>query len=359
MNIEQAKQIPIRVLVEYLGGRYSHNGRAGEVWFFSPFRPEEKTASFKIDEKKNTWHDFGHVSGSSPGQGSGGDTINLWCDYHNQDRKTIREALKGLAAFSGGRVAANPKQPTHGANSGQISSIKSQDAPDRFKMYKKPSRIYFDSLKAELDRRGISQAAALPFLKQAYIEDTKTGKQYNGFAFPNDKGGFEISIPNPARQTNFKTVIGNKAPSIIQAASSTTYLIFEGFFDFLTWQEMNKGQGVEQHIIVLNSLSFISQAAQLITGRKAFVLNVIEFLDNDNAGELARTKFYDLMGEAEINTLSANNIYQGYDDLNDWWVKCPTARTDWQRRQNEKKAANKVYNDTAWNQVSPKPKPKI
>lgn len=354
MNIAQAKQIPISELVEHLGGKFSHATRSGEQWYFSPFRPDEKTASFKIDEKKNQWHDFGLVGNNPTGQGSGGDIINLWCDYNQHDRKDVKLALQWLEGFSGRVVAKNTKQATHGQDKGQQVTSKQVAAGERFKLFKKPGRIYYDSLKAELSRRAISQATALPFLNQAQIIDTQTEKKYSGFAFENSKNGWEISIPNPAKQTNFKTCIGKKAPTYLTNVASNTFLVFEGFFDFLTWQEMQRHQQLEEKIIILNSLSFLREAVRTITDQKQFVVKIIEFLDNDTAGEAARVQFYDMLNTANMEAVSGNKLYKDFDDLNAWWMHSPQIRSDWRQRQRTPEQKNYQENSPAREQ-----KPKL
>jgi hypothetical protein len=351
MNISQAKQIPLRNLVEHLGGRFSHEGRSGETWFFSPFRPDEKTASFKIDDRKNEWHDFGHVSAGHTGQGSGGDIINLWCDYYAADRKQIKEALKGLEEFAGRGIAPIVKRPPTASKKPAVEASESRGEVPRFKLLKEPGRISLSVLKAELQRRGISMTTASPFLKQASIQDTKTNRKYHGFAFLNDKGGVEISIPNPGKNENFKTCIGAKSPSSFSIDGSNSVIVFEGFFDFLTWMEMNKGRDPNCHIYILNSLSFIGQFAQQVIDKKGAVSIVIDMLDNDPAGEDARIKLADIIVTADLEFHAKNQIYKGFKDLNSWWTDSPTARQDWQKQFEPK---NKVYYDSAWDQVTKK-----
>lgn len=53
----------MQVLVQRLGDRFSHKGTGHDLWYFSPLRPDEKTASFKIDQSKNTWYDFARTQG--------------------------------------------------------------------------------------------------------------------------------------------------------------------------------------------------------------------------------------------------------------------------------------------------------
>ena len=71
MNIEQAKNISIMTLLDKLNFKPQRINNK-EAWFLSPFR-EEKTASFKVDLNRNTWHDFG--------SGKGGDILDFSCNF--------------------------------------------------------------------------------------------------------------------------------------------------------------------------------------------------------------------------------------------------------------------------------------
>jgi hypothetical protein len=348
MNIEQAKQIPLQLLVEHLGGRFSHHTNRGEAWFFSPFRPDESTPSFKIDEAKNTWHDFGHVSFGHTGQGSGGDILNLWCDYYGQDRKDVKDALSSLSRFSGKGVISASKQASTAANIQAEEEF--EGSSDRYQFTKPPGKIFFNSLKTELQHRGISLATAAPYLQQGYILDSETGKKYNGFAFRNDKGGYEISIPNPSRNSSFKTSIGIKSPTSFSLPGADSVIVFEGVFDFLTWMEMNKGINPQSHMYILNSVSFIGRFANQVIQKQGAVQTVIDMLDNDKPGEEARVKLCNLIIEANLDYQTRNKLYDGYDDLNQWWEKCPTARQDWAKLKAS--LEQKVYHDTVWTMVN-------
>ena len=77
MDIADAKKIELIALLSNLGFEPLHYQPEYVAWYFSPFR-EEKTASFKVDTRNNTWHDFG--------AGTGGDTLNFVRDYHKTDK---------------------------------------------------------------------------------------------------------------------------------------------------------------------------------------------------------------------------------------------------------------------------------
>ncbi len=308
MNIIQAKQILLQKLVEQLGGKYAKHGRPHEAWYYSPFRPDEKTPSFKVNELTNRWHDFGHITSRSKGNGSGGDPIDLWCDYYNKDRRTgTREALVALENIYDGIPRQKPKTLP-------------QEKP-RYEIIQLHKKIFYLNLKEELNRRCLSHNIAGLYLKQAFVRDNKLPlKKINGFAFANDKGGFEISIPNPYNGTCFKTSTKPKAPTKIEGEDNSRAMVFEGFWDFLTWLEMNKMERLPCTVYVLNSVSFIGIIAEELIKQKEAVNRIDLFLDNDAAGENALHTMASLLEEANIVCADMSQGYKPYKDLNAYWV---------------------------------------
>jgi len=154
LTLSEVKTIPVHVLVEEFGGRYCKTDRNGDLWYYSPFRPEEKTASFKINIKLNTWHDFG-LSNTAVhrNQGSGGDILDLWCDYHFKDRRLgveqAREAITAsygdLAIRGGSLQSVQRKKP-----------IYVQNNEPRYKIIGIDPKITYRGLLDELSRRRIS-----------------------------------------------------------------------------------------------------------------------------------------------------------------------------------------------------------
>lgn len=323
MNINQAKQIPLQKLVEYLGGRFARAGRSGETWWYSPFRPDERTASFKIDEKTNQWHDFARTAKVD----AHGDIVDLWTDFHNLPRRNgeaIKSALQALQSFNNAPITSKPYHAKP-AQSAKDKAIGGNSA--RYKLLKPPTRIRLDSLRQEIARRGLTIATVNDHLKQIVLLDTKTRKTYNGFAFQNDKGGYEISIPNPNRGASFKTSIAPKGITTFYSASYSIVQVYEGFWDFYTWVQMNKCLGQINHI-VLNSTSNVKEATDFITERKQSIQSVLSFMDNDPAGEKATNYLAEMLNEQNIRFGTKNHIYEGYKDLNEWWTDAPDARNN-------------------------------
>jgi len=342
MALQDVKTIPLYQLVQHLGGTYSHTDGNKHVWYFSPFRPNEKTASFKIDEAKNRWFDFGHVARTTSGNGSGGDILDLWCDYHGKDRKTgFKGALEALEAFTSPSIRqARPDVYRRPAE--KIGGDAIPQGSSRFEIVQLHTHIHYASLAAELKRRRISVEVAARYLSQVYFRDTvHPDKKYNGFAFQNDNGGYELSCPNPKLGTCFKTSTKPKAISTFRAMLSSKLFVFEGFWDFLSWLEMQDTVEPEHNIAVLNSLSFAGLLIKHIVAAKDRIDTVVLFLDNDDAGVKA-THFMsnELNGEG-FTVRPMESLYQHYKDLSDYWAKDPSAK----KITEQNKAQAKYYTD--------------
>lgn len=314
MNIQQAKRIPLKCLVEKLGGKFCHKDTHGSLWYFSPFRPDERTASFKIDEKTNKWHDFARINKVD----AHGDIIDLWTDYHNLPRRdgaSIKQALRSLKEIL-----------SHDTDTFLNIKQRQQNASKtlRYKLLKQPGKIWIDSLKKELARRNLSLAVVQGYLKQACIEDDKTKKRYYGFALRNDKGGYEISIPNPYKQECFKTVVSPKAITTIRGGDDFNAYVFEGFWDALTWLAMNKDNLKIGTLYILNSTSLTTDLANQLIQSKNTVKHIFLFMDNDNAGLKAETTLLDRLEPYNFTIGTMNKLYEGYKDLSDYWMSNET-----------------------------------
>lgn len=58
MNSNQAKELSLPDFLGRLGFEPARM-RGHDAWYTSPFRPNEHTPSFKIDQGKNVWYDHG------------------------------------------------------------------------------------------------------------------------------------------------------------------------------------------------------------------------------------------------------------------------------------------------------------
>lgn len=317
MRADQARQIPINRVCEWLGLRQSHV-KGVDTWFFSPWIPEQETASFKTSSELNTWIDFSQT-GQNGKQYRGGSSIDLWLDMNGYDRRDsngFKKALEALSTLEGYR---STPAPLLGHPEAKKTDLQSNSLSNRYKLNKKPSKIWLDSLKKHLEWRGITLAVAMPYLKQAYFTDTKTGKNYNGFAFQNDRDGWEISVPQLDNRT-YKTVIGHKAQTTLAGqAGNRSAAIFEGFFDLLAWQQMNGTPNLAfDRVYILNSVTTITPVIEKVKNNRDSFDRIFLFTDNDPAGEQCAEQVFNAFDSSDIPIMPQNHRYSDYKDLSAW-----------------------------------------
>ncbi|GAA4457899.1 hypothetical protein GCM10023092_25340 [Rurimicrobium arvi] len=162
---------------------------------------------------------------------------------------------------------------------------------------------------------------AAKYLKQVYLSDAdKPDRKMNGFAFKNDKGGYEISIPNPHTGKSFKTSTTPKWFTSIPGKDESVVCVFEGFWDFLTWMEMEKVITPPNTAYVLNSVSFAGQFAQEVLARVSHPKTLKLYMDNDNAGRMAAVQIAEALDGSGITIGTMEQRYSDYRDLSDLWM---------------------------------------
>jgi hypothetical protein len=128
------------------------------------------------------------------------------------------------------------------------------------------------------------------------LKENMKGKNYNG--------GYELSSP-----PNFKSCISPKDITTIRRTSGTC-LVFEGFWDFLSYLTIQKVEKTKHDVAVLNSVANVQIAMDFLkTYQKIYT-----YLDNDEAGKKASELI-------KSNCVSVNNRserYMGFKDLNDY-----------------------------------------
>lgn len=292
MNTEQAKKIPLSKVMERLGYTPVKVDKNGfDVWYNSPFR-NEKEASFHIHTGKNIWYDFG--------SGKGGNIIAFGQEMTDG---AVSSALKYLGQFSS-IPQTSFKFQTKTAN----NNINHKEA-HQFTLVN-ATQIKNPALKAYLNERHISFKTANNYLKEVRFKNT-AGKEYFGLGLENKTGGFEV------RNKFMKASVGNKDITIIKGKSSQKeVLVFEGFFDFLSYVEDNKlsADGVGDSII-LNSTSFHQQAIEFVKNENYQRTNT--YFDNDNAGNKATDKFF---GDL-IAVTPKNFIYKPHKDYSEYYME--------------------------------------
>lgn len=302
MKIDDAKTIPISDVAERLGAKLHKRVKPHVTQWFSPFR-EEKSPSFYIDERQNSWKDFGHHMPK-------GDVLDLVIDFHEwkrNDSESTKQALKYLESFDTvSRITI-------------YKEAKAMTYSDHYQIKKLSERVTAPNLKEEIDRRRLPKPVVERFVKQASVYDSTTKKTFQTFAFENDKDGHEINNYNARLRRSFKTCIGPKAITTYPAMVETgiTAFIFTGFFDFLTWLNMKGLPQKDQEYIITNGDSMITEAGSYLAAKKSAIERVYSFTDHDESGsgDKAMHVLASILDEHDIKHGSMAHLYEGYKDL--------------------------------------------
>ncbi|AZA50568.1 DNA primase [Chryseobacterium carnipullorum] len=277
MNCKQFNSISLEEVLLSLGHLPTKQNEK-EAWYLNPFASESQ-ASFKINKSLNKWYLFS--------EGIGGNNTDFMKKYLNA---SVNEVLVWAEKQS-------------------FSSFQKQNIPDQ--KFENPSENY------EIrDVKEIQHPALLEYLRERKVENQTQflyeihyrmkDKNNFGIGFKNDSGGYEI------RNKYSKICLGKKDISTIKN-DSESLRIFEGFFDFLSFKNVEKFlQKDTSDYIILNSVSMISNIKNSLGNYK----NIELYFDNDEAGNRAIEM---IKNENEIAE-DCRVLYSDFKDLNDWLV---------------------------------------
>ncbi|MEZ4938762.1 MAG: toprim domain-containing protein [Crocinitomicaceae bacterium] len=286
--------IDLPELLKSLGYEFdAKKSRAGDIWYKSPFRPEDEP-SFHIQQGRKgfwLWKDFG---------GEGGTVIDFIMKLKGFNNP--KQALDFLKEWYDGK----PVQPSlkieqlnrHCPNPEPTLKLKKARAlklKDRFQI-------------AYAKSRGIKPELACQTLKHITYRNTKLGKDFFAVGIPNLSDGYEIRSGK-----GFKSCLGNKDISVIEGQSNNI-MVFEGMFDYLSLLTLENK--IENQILILNSSSLVHRAIEYIHQSECEKVEL--YLDNDSAGRKASLKIKDEFSQSRIEVIDHNDMYEAYEDLNDY-----------------------------------------
>ena len=308
MNIRQVKECyNLEKLLDYLDHQPDRKSRGSDLWYCSPFRPEEETPSFHIDTTHDIWKDFG-LHGRS-----GGDMIFFVQRLLEEQGRLhgISDVLEWFEKLPATPIAAHHPKRTAEAPMSKTEPLQLLSARPIF------TQALFDYL----EERGIDSVIGKQFLKQVYFRHAESNRKIFGLGIINQSGGYEVR-----NGLGFKGVVGSKDLSFIKGNAETgTVELFEGTFDFLTKMTLDFHAGISfpQHdYVLLHSTSLWEKAVEMINtnGYRKAVL----WLDNDHAGQQAREAITEALGQGgNCVVQSMHGHYSSHDDLNAWHVKNP------------------------------------
>ncbi|MBS1738259.1 MAG: toprim domain-containing protein [Bacteroidetes bacterium] len=277
LSIAKAKAMD---MVDYLSrlGYKPAKVRNNDYWYVSPLR-DEKTPSFKVNRKLNRWYDHG--------LGKGGNLIDFAILHQNC---TIGEFLQKL----------NDDFSFHQPVFHQPNELKTEKKLNVLQEFS----ISSFALLRYLEQRRIPIDIADQFCKEIRYE--LNDKIYYGIGFKNDSGGYEIRNPYFKTSSSPKdiTTIKNKAKEAV---------VFEGFFDFLSFIAIHKNQvATESNFVILNSVSFFEKARPFMEQHEIIRL----YLDRDTTGQNYSHYALSLSNKYK----DESKLYEHHKDFNDWMM---------------------------------------
>jgi len=277
-------------LVDYLSslGHQPAKIRNIDYWYLSPLR-DESEPSFKVNRAKNVWFDHGI--------GQGGKAIDFVMHYF---KCPITEALNKISLFHRQNITVSVKKSR---DSTDLPSPRNIESAIKIVSLNEP--ITETNLLHYLEKRRVPVETANAYCKQASY--TLNDKTYTAISFKNAAGGYELRSEYFKRSTapKYVTYFDNKATNIA---------VFEGFFDFLTYQTI-----VVQHapnltnFLILNSLAFFERSLLLMEKHDRVHL----YLDHDNTGR----KCTKIAEQRSSKFIDESKVYKGCKDLNEWIMK--------------------------------------
>lgn len=278
------EEIKSKDIVDYLSklGFEPDKIRSTDYWYRSPLR-EERTPSFKVNRNLNRWYDHGI--------GKGGTIIDFGILYHNC---SVAEFLQKI------NLDFSFQQPIIHSH-----QLKARPLSENKITLIKEAELTSVSLLNYLTRRCIPVDLAKQFCKEVVYR--VSDKNYYGIGFKNDLGGYEI------RNQYFKSCISPKTITTIGNGSKDVHA-FEGFFDFLSFLQINTNQLLKQtDFVILNSVSLFEKARDFLEQHESINL----YFDRGTGGQNCSRYALSLSDKY----IDQSHLYAGYDDVNEWLVK--------------------------------------
>ncbi|SEW27446.1 toprim domain-containing protein [Chitinophaga arvensicola] len=291
LSCKEARQLD---LVDYLAslGHHPQGISNQDYWYLSPLRTE-RTPSFKINRRLNSWYDHGI--------GKGGNLIDFGVLYFSCSVSDLlhRLALRATPDFSF-------HQPTVSADEKKEDKI----------VLLTTRQLNSSALLAYIQKRHIPLEVARHFCEE--VDFLLYGKKYTVIGFRNNAGGYEL------RNEHFKGSSSSKDVTFIN--SHTEHVsVFEGFFSFLSFFAASDRAILPSNCLVLNSLSFFERSRPLMEQHQTVQL----FLDRDTAG-INHTQW--ALKWDSSRYVDHSDFFQGHKDLNDWLISHHQNPKETQRR---------------------------
>jgi hypothetical protein len=301
MALTEIKQISIR---GYLNNRgiapAKDSGHYG--MFHCPYR-EDRNASFKVNYRKNVWYDFG--------TNEGGSIIDLVMKMENC---SFLEAVNKLEVQPKSQLS---QQLTGAMDKRNVDNSFSFHGDNPSIIIQNIIPITHPKLITWIREREIDLKLANLYCREIHYRNRD--KDYFSIGFRNDKGGYELSSP-----PDFKGCISPKDITSIRN-SRDTCLVFEGFWDFLSYLTIQKTEKSRHDVVVLNSVANVQKAMDFLKTHR----EVYTYLDNDDAGR----KAMELIQSVNSTVYNRSTKYAEFKDLNDFLCQKPRVKPEVKKKK--------------------------
>ena len=290
MEIQEVKKISIYVFLKSLGiNPVRVHGTGSYAMYKSPFRLDTN-ASFKVDFSRNIWCDYGQSRNGKVCDG--GTIIDLVMRMYNVN--TITQVMNILNKNSNrAKCIINPElnKTQQGLKINTITEIKH------------PALINYHI------SRAISPKTANSYLKEVHYRIYD--KNYFALGFKNDQGGWEL------RNKYFKGASSPKFHTYIIKTRTRSLDLFEGYFDFLSFIELNNITELRNSVLVLNSCSFVNACIPILASYD----QINCYMDNDTYSKKG-AEVTKLITTKHPNVVDhSRSIYPDVKDLNEYLCK--------------------------------------
>ncbi len=278
MNCEKIKQkVGIRTVLESFELFPVKENR--KTAFYFALDREEKIPSLSVDFVKNKAFDFG--------TGKSYDVISI---VQQMNQCSVSEALKYLSTFEFSSQNEFPNEEIKTQSDYKILKIREIEHP---------ALIHYLKFRKVLEQKHL--------VKEIHYE--LNGIKYFGIGFQNDSGSFEI------RNAYSKICLEKKDITLIETEPNPNneILIFEGFFDYLTFRNLEKSDNPTFDFLILNSTAMLFKAEERLKKYETISL----FLDNDANGKAVKARIQNQYKNVEDCSL----IYHDFKDLNEWFCE--------------------------------------
>lgn len=298
--------IPGNLILEAYGkgtpSEYSAYTKKG--MFLSPF-VSEKTPSCEISMK------------------DGVSVFHCWSTDRSGNNLQLVAELEGCALNEAwGHLARLAPYAGVSASIGFTEALSSRDdAKIKIDSY---GPVWHRNLWDYIASRGIDREIAALYcceVKFHYAGSPSQGRWAIGF--PNIKNGYTLrsAYRRDGELVNLKKS-SSCAPTFIDMngqwsmrKSSEVVMVFEGFFDFLSWMTLNRTKTPGCDVVVLNSLSQIKRSSEYI-GSHRYINVCLDHDEKSKAGQKATQGIIDAFGADHV-VADCSVYYMEYKDFND------------------------------------------